>query len=138
MRRIDFKEHRRGFTLLEVMVALAILGMGLVLVMQLFAGGLRAVKVSEEYTMALLYARQKMEEAVFNENQEDGAGSGVIEGTDYTWETEVLPHPLSDEEDDRYANVKAHVLKVRVKWAGLVRQKYVELSTLKTSPAVNP
>ncbi len=138
MRKKDFKTHRRGFTLLEVMVALAILGMGLVLVMQLFAGGLRSVKVSEEYTMALLYARQKMEEAVFYENQEGGAGSGVIEGPDYTWETEVLPHPLSDEEDDRYANVQAHVLKVRVKWPGLGRQKYVELSTLKTSPAVNP
>ncbi len=138
MRRKDFKTHRRGFTLLEVMVALAIMGMGLVLVMQLFAGGLRSVKVSEEYTMALLYARQKMEEAVFNENQGGGAGSGMIEGTDYTWETVVLPYPLSDEEDDRYASVRAHVLKVRVQWPGRVRQKYVELSTLKTSPAVNP
>ena len=37
---------RSGFTLLEVMVALAILAIGLVTVMQLFAGALRLSRVN--------------------------------------------------------------------------------------------
>jgi type II secretory pathway pseudopilin PulG len=118
-----------------VVVALAIMGIGLLVIMQLFAGGLRSVKASEEYTMALIYARQKMEEAALESDPDKLAFSGTIEGTEYTWEAEVEPFPLGDEDDDRYAAIKAYHLKVRVKWPGLLREKYVELSTLKVLPA---
>lgn len=128
----------QGFTLLEVMVALAIMGMGLVLIMQLFAGGLRSVKVSEDYTIGVLYARQKMEQAFFAEKPEDAVGSGAIENTQYTWEAEVLPYSLGEEGDDRYAAVVTYLLKVRVKWPGFMQEKAVELTTLRTVPAVNP
>ncbi len=122
--------------MLEVIVAMAILSIGLVVVMQLFAGGLRSLKVSRDYTLAVLYARQKMEELFFTEKPEEAAGSGVIEGTQYSWEAEALPYALADEEEDeRYEGVKAYRLKVRVKWPGRAKEKYVELNTLRTMPA---
>ena len=51
----------RGFTLIEIMVAMAILGIGLVVIVELFGGGLRLGRTSAEYTQAVSYARMKLE-----------------------------------------------------------------------------
>ena len=47
---------KKGFTLLEVIIALAILGIGLTVIMELFSGGLRLGRVSHEYTQAMNFA----------------------------------------------------------------------------------
>jgi general secretion pathway protein I len=47
---------QRGFTLLEVLVALAILGLGAVALIQLSAQGLRLVKHSDDHQAAVLLA----------------------------------------------------------------------------------
>ena len=52
----------RGFTLIEIVVAIAILGIGLVVIIELFGGGLRLERTSEEYTKAVGYTSMKMEE----------------------------------------------------------------------------
>jgi prepilin-type N-terminal cleavage/methylation domain-containing protein len=46
------RTRNQGFTLLEIVVAMAILGIGLVVIIELFSGGLRLARVSEEYTKA--------------------------------------------------------------------------------------
>ena len=75
---------RAGFTLLEVMVALAILAIGLVTVMQLFAGALRLSRVDKGLTEAVLLAQQKMDELVLIEDLTDGyEESGEENG--YSW-----------------------------------------------------
>jgi general secretion pathway protein I len=51
----------RGFTLLEVLVALAILGVALGALMQVFAGGLRRVSASEDYAAATMQARAELD-----------------------------------------------------------------------------
>lgn len=48
---------RAGFTLIEVVVALAILSVGLTVIIELFAGGLRLARTSEEYTKAVKIGR---------------------------------------------------------------------------------
>ncbi|MCZ7626457.1 MAG: type II secretion system GspH family protein [Candidatus Methylomirabilis sp.] len=53
---------KAGFTLLEVIIALAILGIGFALAMELLATGVRSAKASEEYTQAVLLAQHKMAE----------------------------------------------------------------------------
>lgn len=52
----------KGFTLLEVMVAVFILGVGLLAIIHLFPIGLRASKVSQDTTLASFLAQAKMEE----------------------------------------------------------------------------
>ncbi|NWG02305.1 MAG: prepilin-type N-terminal cleavage/methylation domain-containing protein, partial [Syntrophaceae bacterium] len=49
----------KGFTLIEVLLAVLILGIGLTLIIELFSGGLRLARTSEEYTRAVNYARMK-------------------------------------------------------------------------------
>jgi len=78
----------RGFTLIEVVVAIAILGIGLVVIIELFSGGLRLERTSEEYTKAVGYARMKMEEISFATSLEEGVQEGEFD-RDYRWQVEV-------------------------------------------------
>lgn len=46
------------------MVAVAIMGVALAVVLQLYTGSLRTVKKSYDYTRAIIYARASMDEAL--------------------------------------------------------------------------
>jgi len=85
----------RGFTLIEVVVAMAVLGVGLVVIIELFSGGLRLERTSEEFSQAVNFARMKMEEISLQEKIEEGTQSGQFDKF-FRWETEwkridVLP-----------------------------------------------
>jgi general secretion pathway protein I len=110
---------RRGFTLLEVIVAVAIMGISLVLIMQLFSGGLRSGKTSQDYTTAVIHTREKMEEMLIN----PAAGTGEFDNG-YRWQTEVVPYGSQGKEDSR-------LLKISVKVSWSERNRTVELTTLK-------
>jgi len=60
--RTIFRKNGAGFSLLEVMVAVVIIGFGLLAIMHLFPIGLRASKISQDTTVATFLAQQKMEE----------------------------------------------------------------------------
>jgi general secretion pathway protein I len=65
--------NARGFTLLEVLVALAILGVAVVASIQGFAQGLRLLKLAGDHQDAMLIADQKLREVVTpSEGSEDG------------------------------------------------------------------
>lgn len=52
-----------GFSLVEVMAALAIMSVALVAVMQLFSSSLNSTRRNEDVTLSLLHARTLLEEA---------------------------------------------------------------------------
>jgi general secretion pathway protein I len=54
--------ERRGFTLLEVLVALAVLGIAVTVVFQLFSANLQALSASENYVEVSLRAAARMRE----------------------------------------------------------------------------
>ena len=66
------------------MVAMAILGIGLVSIMGLFSSGLNSAKLSENYTLATILARQKMEEIASEKELQPGSSSGDFE-EDYSF-----------------------------------------------------
>ncbi len=70
-----------GFTLIEVVVATAILGIALTVIIELFAGGLRLARVSKEYTKAVNYANAKMEEVASKQTLEEGVTEGEFDET---------------------------------------------------------
>ena len=80
---------KKGFTLLEVVIALAILGIGLTVIMELFSGGLRLGRISQEYTKAMNYASLKMEEISAQETIEEGEDEGEFDKT-FRWQVRVL------------------------------------------------
>jgi general secretion pathway protein I len=117
----------RGFTLIEVIISVAILAVSFVLVMQLFSGGLRASRASCDYSRAIVHARDKMEEMAFSPEQ----GSGDFEDG-FRWESAV--EPLESEDDQQ----RAVLMKIRVKvfWNDATdRDNSIELVSLKAVPA---
>lgn len=77
-----------GFTLIEVVVAMAILAIGLTIIIELFSGGLRLGRTSVEYTKAVNYARMKMEEFSLKKTVEEGSEEGTFDDT-YRWQIDV-------------------------------------------------
>lgn len=121
------KRGMAGFTLIEVIVAIAILAISLVMIMQLFSGGLRVSRTSRDYTRAIVYAKDKMEELHIEPVQ----GSGEFEDG-FKWESEVYPF---DEYEEKLENTDINLLKIKVKviWSNIAnQQKSVELISLKT------
>jgi general secretion pathway protein I len=77
-----------GFTLIEVLVAMAILAIGLTVIIELFSGGLRLARTSMEYTKAVHYACTKMEEIEVKQTMEEGNEEGEFDDT-FHWQVET-------------------------------------------------
>ena len=79
---------RDGFTLIEVIIAIAILGIGLTVIMELFSGGLRLARVAEEHTRAMNYASLRMEEIATQKTVEEGEEEGEFDKT-FRWQVGI-------------------------------------------------
>jgi general secretion pathway protein I len=111
-----------GFTLVEVIVAIAIIGISLVMIMQLFSGGLRASRTSCDYTRAVVHAKDKMEELAFY----PVAASGEFDDG-FNWETEVEPYAEPEE-----SSFKLLKLKVTIQWGDVLKKPHsVQMVSLK-------
>lgn len=120
--------HRRsssGFTLLEVIIALAIMGVGFALAMELLATGTRSAKVSEGYTLAVLLARQKMAAMLATPALKGSTEHGEFDGG-LSWASEILPL-----EQDEALPAQLYQVRVRVAWPSRRGEKSVDLYTLR-------
>jgi general secretion pathway protein I len=129
---------KQGFTLIEVVVAMAILGVGLVIIIELFSGGLRLGRTSEEYTRAVEFARLKMEEMSVAETIAEGLTEGEFEG-DYRWQVEVRKVdllPAIDKTTDFKLPVEHYQILVSVLWKSGSRTRSAGLELYKTVKTV--
>jgi general secretion pathway protein I len=79
---------QRGFTLLEIMVALAILSLGVVTVLELLAGSLNVGVKASRHTQAAIYAQNIMDRAFAQAMLDDGEERGEFPDG-YTWVARV-------------------------------------------------
>lgn len=79
-----------GFTLLEVMASVAILGIGIILILRLFSAGLGLARAGSNYTESVSQARAKLSEVLLDENLEEGTTDGST-GEGFEWTVEVSP-----------------------------------------------
>lgn len=128
----ETKRDKKGFTLMEVMVAMIILAISLVVIFQLFSGGLRANRLSDAYTRGVFHAREKMDELLIADEFVCGLADGDFEDG-YTWKAEILC-PDAEEKEEGKKNilpVELVTIKVNVSWQEGRRLKHIELSTIK-------
>ncbi len=117
--------RRGGFTLLEVLVALAILSLAVVSMIQLFSQGLRLLKVSGDYQQAVLLADQKAREV---ETVREALETGR-EG-DFEWERRATVTTVPEELTVLSTTpVRLFRVTVQVRWGG----RSVEVATLRTA-----
>lgn len=79
-----------GFTLLEVLIAFAILAVMLVPILQVFGGGLGTTETARGYTTATLLARSKLAEAGRDAPLSEGITEGRFEQNGYRWKTSIV------------------------------------------------
>lgn len=79
---------RSGFTLLEVVVAMAIVGLGVVTLLELFSAGLRLETKSSATTEAVAYGRQLMDGILIRPQVKEGQEGGSL-GESYRWSVHV-------------------------------------------------
>ena len=117
--------RKNGFTLLEVLVALAILSLAVVAAIQGFAQGLRLLKLAGDHQRATLIADQKTREVI---EPAEGREQGT-EGT-FVWERITA---LVDTPELRSAGAPArwrvYQIAVQVRWD---ERRQVEIDTLRT------
>lgn len=102
------RQKSNGFSLIEVLVALTVLGVGIAALMQLYSAGLRSTKKSFDYTIALSHARSYLEEAYSVAEVQEGQEVFELEGG-FTVTRTVSLHSLEE-------NVKYYSLHVSVAW----------------------
>jgi len=105
-----------GFTLLEVLVAVAIVAIALVAFMGLHLRSLDATIRAQDLTTAVLLAQGKM--ATMGEFPDTGAEQGKFEGPDlerFQWATAVTAHTLDALDGGQTVTVRR--LEVTVFWA---------------------
>jgi Tfp pilus assembly protein PilV len=109
------------------MVALAILGIALVAIFQLFSINLRSTQKAEDYTKAIFYARSMMDEAYSFVDPSDVSASEEYEEK-YTVKRDVS---LKSESDD--GKVKVYEIAVSVTWPPSGNFSMKELRTVYVS-----
>ena len=124
-----------GFTLLEVLIAVAILGTAIVVLLLQFSVALRAGSITQNVTVAVLHAREKIEELKMERELSESSQSGTFSDC-YEWETQVIPyrHETIPEDEQIYENLKVETYQLSsvVKWKDGERTKQVLLTTLRT------
>jgi len=121
-----------GFTLLEVLIAVMIMGLSITALLQQFSVALRAGSKTREVIKAVTHAREKIEELKTKKELSESTESGSFENG-YEWETHVFPYEYP-EEDDSYETLKYETFQLNsiVSWQFGGREKQIQLSTLKT------
>jgi type II secretion system protein I len=119
--------YRAGFTLLEVLVATALLGIAVAIVLQLFSSNLRALSVSEDFVHASIKAEAKMREILDNDKPSETSFS---ETTDDGYRVDVW---IKDTLKERTENIdiKLFQIDVTVRWIKGTKERSFTLRSLK-------
>lgn len=83
-----YRNSPKGFTLLEVLVAVTIVGLGVVAVLQVFSLGLRLGARSTTSTEAVTYGARVMDELLARKKLFEGSDSGTL-GAAGRWRSQV-------------------------------------------------
>ena len=131
-RKRDRRNTDQGFTLLEVLVAVALLGIAITVVLQLFSTDTRAISESGEYISASVSAESKMREILdmLDDDSENISETSYSEITDDGYKmdvsiVEVLP--------ERTENLQVRLLEISLTmhWMRGTHEKSFTLRTMK-------
>ena len=135
--RGKFSSLSAGFTLLEVVVAMTIVGIGVVTLLEIFSMGLRLGSRSSAATEAMTYGRQAMDEILLRRKIEEGAQQGSLnERTRWKLRIGPVQEPSDTLSLSAAWELKEITLDMRVTDAG--RDRTVELRTYRLEKKKNP
>ena len=127
-----------GFSLIEALVALVIVGLALTAIAGVFGTGLMGHQVSDEAATALTLAEGKIAMAGATEPLRSGRSQGVF-ARDFHWELTIAPY---DDRQDKAAlgfdppptSLRLYRIAAAVAWSEGSRQRRLALATLRFGP----
>jgi prepilin-type N-terminal cleavage/methylation domain-containing protein len=122
-----------GFTLLEVIVATAIVALVFVAMMEIFSSGLRTEGQADEYATAMQHATRVMNDLLLNTRQPETAQYDGRFDDGAVWHATAEPYLSPDELPDSPHNlpIVRMLLRVKVTWQFRGAPRQVELQSLK-------
>ncbi|MEI4518005.1 MULTISPECIES: prepilin-type N-terminal cleavage/methylation domain-containing protein [unclassified Stenotrophomonas] len=85
-------KHQRGYSLLEVIVAFALLALALTLLLGSLSGAARQVHNADLRTRAMLHAQSLLAATGIEQPLQEGRSQGDWEDGRYRWELQVEPY----------------------------------------------
>ena len=124
------RSRRSGFTLLEVVVAMAIVGLGVVTLLEIFSVGLRLGARSSVETESMAYGRQVMDEVLARVSIDQGAMQGTFQDRG-SWQLRVQNVREAERTLSLGSPWELKEVTVAVRLTDAGRERAVELKTLK-------
>ena len=129
MRESKLPPSNDGFTLIEILVAISILAISLVVILQLFSGGLKSSRLSHQYTKVIFHAREKMGEILLSKDLSEGETEGEFANS-FRWRC-LVERIESGEEDEEKLPFNMFNIRVDIIWDVGDREKHFQVSTMK-------
>ena len=134
--KLNVLRNDRGFSLLEVIVALLIMAGGFLAVVNLFSGSVRSVNLSSQYLKAVTLANSKMNELEIENFFLDDKSGGFKNEENYRWELEIAPYDSNLNNENSRIQLQKILLKVF--WNDNGKPRKLELATLRLDGQTNP
>ena len=129
------KSENGGFTLLEVMVAMTIMGIVVTTALELLATSMHSASASKEFARASILGKREFE-LLLNRDEmfkdEDWPAGGELEDG-YQWDVTITPYSKYEDEEESFP-LKVYLCVLRVRWESGKRTKSVEFKAFKTVP----
>jgi len=122
--------RQSGFSLLEVLVAFAILSMSLGVLYQAFSNSLRNVGTSGDYTRAMIIAEARLAEVMAEVPLNVGSDQGEVDNR-YQWKTMVQRYDYTGE--NIVSEFIPYQVEVVVSWQDGKTTRQYDLTTLRLS-----
>jgi general secretion pathway protein I len=127
---IQYPVSNKGFTLIEILVAISILSISLVVIFQLFSGGLKSSRLSDQYTRGIFHAKEKMEELLLSTDFEEEESEGEF-GDSFRWKSAITRVEQAEDEEAKLP-FNTFNIEVDVMWyEGDDKEKHFAISTMK-------
>jgi len=107
---------QRGFTLIEALIAFAILAVVLVSLYEVMGTSLKGFDRAAETDEALMIAQSQLDRLTAMKTLPANALQGTIEGTPFRWRATIVPSARQEPERLRASPLRLHTLRLVVSW----------------------
>ena len=125
----------RGFTLLEIAIGMAILGLGVVAALQVFGSSMQLARAASRKSEAVVHAKALMDAALWAPQLPDSVSHGEL-GNGFRWQRTVRHAGPADGVPDPEVpvDVRLAVITVQVEWTELSGVKSYTIGTMRVVP----
>lgn len=123
-------KNKRGFTLIEIVVALLVLAIVSAVLFEGFSVGFRNARTADDFSQAVLIAQSKLAPTGVSEPLSQGRESGREQGK-YSWTLTVDPVEVTPDDGAKPGRLQPFFVAVDVVWSDGGTERTVSLSTLR-------